>query len=143
MNFFSDLRISASGMKAERKRMDIISNNIANINNPQTPGKQVFKPQRLITKSGGHMFNNWLAGFREIPDKGVKIAGVVEDNTLPRMSFEPGNPLADSEGYVAYPGVSMIDEMVRAISAYRSYEANLTAFNETKRMFNRALEIGK
>ncbi|MCD4786558.1 MAG: flagellar basal body rod protein FlgC [Candidatus Eremiobacteraeota bacterium] len=143
MNFFSDLRISASGMKAERKRMDIISNNIANINNPQTPGERVFQTQRLITKSGAPKFNNWLAGFRVMPGKGVEVTGIVEDSTPPRMSFEPGNPLADSEGYVAYPGVSMIDEMVRAMSASRSYDANLTAFNETKRMFNRALEIGK
>jgi len=143
MNFFSDLRISASGMKAERKRMEIISNNIANINNPQTPGTQIFKAQRLVTKQGGEMFNNHLAGFREVPGKGVEVAGVVEVEDPPRLSYEPGNPMADNEGYVAYPGVSMIDEMVRAISAYRAYESNLTAFNETKRMFNRALEIGK
>jgi len=143
VEFFKDLKVSASGMMAERKRLEVISNNIANINSPKIGDKPVFQAQRLVTAPSLHEFKMYLSGFRDSPGNGVQIIGIARENRPPRMSYEPGHPAANDKGYVLYPDINIIDEMVRATSAYRAYEANLTAFNETKRMFNRALEIGK
>jgi flagellar basal-body rod protein FlgC len=144
MRMFAGMRVSASGLEAERTRMDIISNNIANVNSPGTPGEETFRAQKLVTAPAAPRFGDYLAGFRRLfPEGGVEILGVRESVNPPRMVYEPSNPDADENGYVSYPDINIIDEMVDSIRAYRSYEANLTAFNETKRMFNKAMEIGK
>jgi flagellar basal-body rod protein FlgC len=144
MKMFAGMRVSASGLEVERTRMDIISNNIANANTPAIAGQDPYRAQRLVTAPAAPRFGDYLAGFRRLfPEGGVEILGVRESVNTPRMVYEPGNPDADEKGYVSYPDINIIDEMVDSIRAYRSYEANLTAFNETKRMFNKAMEIGK
>jgi flagellar basal-body rod protein FlgC len=144
MRMFAGMRVSASGMEAERTRMDVISDNIANASSPAINGREPFQGKRLVTAQAAPRFGDYLAGFRRLfPQGGVEILGVRETNTPPRMVYEPGHPDADERGYVTYPDINIIDEMVDSIKAYRSYEANLTAFNETKRMFNKAMEIGK
>lgn len=142
MEMFPELRISASGLMAERKRMELISDNIANSSSPQLAGGQLYQAKRLVTAPASE-FKGYLAGFRQSAGNGVEIVGVATENTNPRLAYEPGNPNADEKGYVAYPDINVIDEMVESISAMRTYEANVTAFNETKRMLNRVMEIGK
>ena len=144
MRMFSGMRVSASGLEAERTRMHIISNNIANVNSPGIEGEEPYQAQRLVTAPAAPRFGDYLAGFRRLfPEGGVEVLGVREVNNPARRVFEPGHPDADENGYVLYPDINIIDEMVDSIRAYRSYEANLTAFNETKRMFNKAMEIGR
>lgn len=137
------MEISASGMKAERTRLDLISLNIANQSTVQAAGDPVYKARRLATTPGSPNFRSFLSGFRTTDNMGVKIAGVVEEDTPARMEYEPNHPFANEAGYVAYPGINILDEMVSAISASRSYEANVTAFNESKKMINKSFEIGK
>lgn len=137
------MEISASGMKAERTRLDLISLNIANQSTVQTAGEPVYRAKRLATTPGSPNFRSFLSGFRTTDNMGVKIAGVMEEDTPPRVEFEPNHPLANKDGYVAYPGINILDEMVSAISASRTYEANVTAFNESKKMINKSFEIGK
>ncbi|MFP4496740.1 MAG: flagellar basal body rod protein FlgC [Vulcanimicrobiota bacterium] len=143
MEFFSGLQISASGMMAERRRLETISSNISNANTHQIEGQPLYKAQRLVTAPAESQFKKYLAGFRELPGQGVSVMGVAQEELPPRMVYEPGHPDADENGYVAYPDINVLDEMVHAITASRSYEANLTTFNETKRMLTKALEIGK
>jgi len=140
---FAGLNISASGLTAEKKRLELIANNIANINTPQSAGSSLYQPQRLMTTPAEGEFGFYLAGFREVPDGGVRITGVAQENRPPRLVYDPGHPDADANGYVAYPDINLLDEMVSAMNASRAYESNLTAFNETKKLFNKALEIGK
>ncbi len=142
--------ISASGMTAERFRMDIISNNVANATTTRQPdGTPIpYKRQEVIT-SFRRTFPNLLQLFRggNIPPgggEGVKVDAVVSDPAPARMIYEPGHPDADPEtGIVAMPNVNVINEMVNLISASRAYEANVTVFNEAKNMMARALDIGR
>lgn len=143
MRMFNGMEISASGMKAERIRLDLVSANIANTNSVKKPGENVYQPQRLVTTWGNSRFNSMLAGLRQNADLGVKVTGVVTENSHGRMVYEPNHPLADENGYVTYPDINVLDEMVAAISASRAYEANITAFNESKKMMNKALDIGR
>jgi flagellar basal-body rod protein FlgC len=142
--------ISASGMTAERFRMDITANNVANANTTRQPdGSPVPYKRQTVISSPRKTFSNYLDAFRrhEIPPAGgdgVKIDSVVSDPSPPKMVFEPGHPDADPEtGLVAMPNVNVVSEMVDLISASRAYEANVTVFNESKNIMARALDIGR
>jgi flagellar basal-body rod protein FlgC len=142
MNLFRDFEISASALTAERLRMDLISNNIANVNTTKT-------------KDGGP-YRRQIPVFAELLDQsvdqngtpvdcpgGVQVVKIETDNTPPRMVYDPGHPDANAEGYVAYPEINVVSEMVDLISASRAYEANVTAFGATKEMYRAALNIGQ
>lgn len=122
------LKTTASGLAAERFRMDVISSNIANANTMRVNGKDPFRRLEVV-----------LAPDRD----GVKVVRTVEDQSPFRVVHEPGNPFADSEGNVIYSNVEPIYEMVNMISASRSYEANIAAFNSARTMIRSALSIGK
>ena len=122
------MRISASGLTAERFRMDVISSNIANASSMKVGGKDPYR-RRDVALSGDV--------------DGVKIVGIVEDRKPFRIVNEPGNPNADSKGDVTYSNVEPITEMVNMIGASRAYEANIAAFNSAKGMIKSALQIGK
>jgi len=143
MSIFSGLEISAQGMKAERTRLDVTSLNIANVNNVNEAGSPVFRAKRVVTTEGAPGFKTFLSGIRTTDNLGVKINGIYEEDKNPRLVYEPSHPFANEEGYVAYPDINVLEEMVHSITASRSYDANLTAFNEAKRMINKAMEIGK
>jgi len=139
MGVFGSLSISASGLTAERLRMDVISQNLANANTTRTesggPYRRqvpVFVPHRIENGRG-----RGLAGY------GVRVAGIVAQPGPGRMVYDPEHPDADERGYVEYPNVNVVTEMVDMISASRAYEANVTALNAVKAMANKALEIGK
>jgi len=134
---FSSLRISASGLSAQRRLMDVIANNIANANTLKTPEGTPYRRQQVLLQLGDLQ----LPGIEK--KAGVKVAGVVEDTTPGRLVYDPGNPFANEDGYVQYPNVNIIREMVDMIQATRAYEANAAVIDATKAMVNDALKIGK
>ncbi len=147
MGYFSSLDVSASGMSAQRMRMDLISQNIANANTTKTQDGTPYRRQTLLLGTDvTSPFSKYLSGTsKDIlnGDGKVQIQGVVEDQTDFRRVYEPDNPEADEEGYVSYPNVDIVTEMVDMISASRSYEANVTASTASKNMALQALNIGK
>ena len=122
------MRTSASGLTAERFRMDVISSNIANASSMKIGGKDPYRRRDVA-----------LMGDQD----GVRIVGIVEDNKPFRIVSDPGNPNADEKGLVTYTNVEPIAEMVNMIGASRAYEANIAAFNSAKGMIKSALQIGK
>ncbi|WP_286908010.1 flagellar basal body rod protein FlgC [Clostridium sp. UBA1652] len=134
MSMFNALKISSSGLTAERLRMDTISSNIANVNT--TRGED------------GKPYVRKIAVFKEILDNktggaGVKADKIVDDPSPLRKEYDPSHPDADEEGYVTLPNVNILNEMADMISASRSYEANIDTLNANKSMFMKALEIGR
>lgn len=135
MGLLSAFRIAASGMTAERVRMDIISGNLANASVTRTDKGEPFRRQIVLLAPG-------LEQNRE-GGKGVRVLGVTEDLSPFNRVYDPGHPDADDEGYVAMPNVSVVNEMVNMISATRAYEANATVFSAAKAMVSKAIEILK
>lgn len=137
MDPFGIFKVSASGLQAQRTRMNLIASNMANAHTTRTenggPYKRkdaVFSTEPIKAASAG-----WL--------EGVKVADVVEDQTPPQMIYDPGHPDADKDGYVAMPNVSVIEEMANMMMASRAYEANVAVFNMSKTMIIKSLEIGR
>lgn len=128
MTLGSALRASASGLHAERMRLDTISANIANANSMSTPDSEAYRRRLVILES---------------TDEGVRVRRVTEDNSALRAVPEPDNPFADAQGLVYYSNVNPVFEMVNMMSATRAYEANVAAFNSAKGMLRAALAIGR
>lgn len=145
MSTYSGMDISASGMTAQRTRLDIISENIANVNTTRDANGNVYNRKSVIfQEKGTATFDELLLGTIGYSGQGVKITEIFEDTeTEGRMVYDPSHPDADENGYVTYPNVSTVQEMTDMIDASRAYEANVTAFNATKNMQLKALEIGK
>lgn len=143
MSILNILKISASGLKAQRIRMEIIATNLANIHTtrtdeggPYTKKEVVFRTEDLSEPEG---FGKVLSEKIE----GVKVEEITKSNKGFEKVYDPGHPDADKEGYVVYPNVNLMEEMADMISATRSYEANINVVNTTKEMFVKTLEIGK
>ncbi|MBP3569498.1 MAG: flagellar basal body rod protein FlgC [Lachnospiraceae bacterium] len=153
MSLMTSLNISASGMSAQRTRMDIIAQNVANVNTTRDENGNPYRRQTVVFEErsiNNRNFESYLTaqktGLTYNPQigSGVKISSIAEDHvTSMKKVYEPGNPDADEDGYVTYPNVNTVTEMTNLIDASRSYEANVTAFNATKNMALKALEIGK
>lgn len=141
MDFSYAAAISASGMEVERTRLDVTAINLANMHSSRTTEGGVFKPLRVVSGAGPVApFSNAVASAGEIP--GARVVDIQRTNVAPRLAYEPGHPDADAKGFVAYPGVDSIAEMVNLMTAVRSYEANVIAMNAAKAMATKALEIG-
>ncbi len=151
MNMFSSFNINASGMTAQRYRMDVIAENVANANTTRTEDGSPYRRKvvAFAEKGGSGSFVNALnsaigyqgAGYS---GSGVKVTGVYEDHTTEmKMVYDPSHPDADEDGYVLYPNVDIVTEMTNMIDASRAYEANATAFNASKSMALQGLEIGQ
>jgi len=148
MGLFNAFAISASGLTAERLRMDVISNNIANVNTTRTVEGGPYMRQRVVFEPRGEKLNFLFPAVfdkskRASQMQGVKITQIINDPTPPRLVFDPGHPDANKDGYVAMPNVNIVKEMVDMISATRAYEANVTAINSAKTMAAKALDILK
>ncbi|KHO62555.1 flagellar basal body rod protein FlgC [Thermoanaerobacter sp. YS13] len=146
MNLFSSMDISASGLTAERVRMDVISQNIANVNTTRTSQGGPYRRKLVVLKEiQPDSFESILNKVKgKYSGKGVEVVQISEDVQTPlRRVYDPGHPDADQNGYVEYPNVNIVSEMVDMISATRAYEANVTAFNASKAMFQKSLEIGR
>ena len=145
MSVFSAMNISATGMTAQRTRLDIISQNIANVNTTRDADGNIYRRKSVIFEEKNFVsFDEALINATGNIGTGVKVAQIIEDTTTEgRMVYEPSNPDANEEGYVTYPNVNTVTEMTDMIDASRSYEANVTAFNASKAMELKALEVGK
>lgn len=149
MSIFTALNTSASGMTAQQLRSDVISQNIANVDTTRTEKGTAYRRKNVVfaekTNSKLASFSNVLtAATRSIAGQGVKIVRVIEDTeTAMKKTYDPSHPDADENGYVTYPNVNVVTEMTDLIDATRSYEANITAFNATKAMLAKGLEVGK
>ncbi|MCS7281699.1 MAG: flagellar basal body rod protein FlgC [Desulfobacterota bacterium] len=137
MASFDALKISASALSAQKIRMEIISSNLANIHTTKTEDGDPYRKKEVIFEPVD--FKNTLQGKLQ----GVKVQEVVESNDPFNKVYDPSHPHADSDGYVNYPNVNIIEEMVDMVDASRSYEANLAVLNITKEMIIKTLEIVK
>lgn len=135
VDFFTSMEISASGLAAERTRMNAASSNLANAQTTETDKGGPYKRLDVALQS--------TQVGTDGATHGVMVKGMVEDTSPPRMEYDPGHPDADVDGYVAYPNVNMVEEMVDMITASRAYEAGVTALNTSVSMAERALGIGK
>ncbi len=146
MGVFDSFAISASGLTAEKLRLDVTANNIANMHSAGRPGDPANPPYsrkipifaQMLAKAGEN--GSLRLGYK---GAGVQVIRIAADQNEPRLAYEPDHPLADEDGYVAYPNINIVNEMVNAISATRAYEANVTALNAAKDIAMKALEIGR
>lgn len=151
MSIFNALHNSTSGLTLERLRLDTASSNIANANTTrgivnEAGEAEPYQRKMVEAKPHGRNFKSYLAKASQksnTPHKGVEAARISEDTAPPRMEYDPDHPDANEKGYVAYPNVDPLKEMVDMMSATRSYEANVTATNASKNILLKALEIGK
>jgi len=140
MSFFDGLHASASGLTAQRLRMDIIANNIANANSTKGKNGEAYRRQMVVFESR-ETFGRDLEGHHKMTPLGVRVTKILEDQSPLRMVYDPEHPEANQDGYVAYSNVNSVQEMTDMISATRSYEANVTVINAIKGMGAKALEI--
>lgn len=146
MNFLQSMDISASALTAQRLRLDIISNNLANVNTTRTASGGAYRRQMAVftERTGEGSFASLLdRTLNEQLGKGVKVTQIVEDQSPLKMVYNPEHPDANRDGYVAMPNVNTVMEMVDMISATRAYEASVTAINSAKSMAMKALDIGR
>ena len=147
MSMFTGIDASASGLTAERLRMDVISNNIANANTTRTDQGGaykrryvVFMPREKELQSFEQMLKQ-AVGYRKSSGEGVRAVAIMEDKEQGPLVYDPTHPDANAEGYVEKPNVNIVSEMVDMITAHRAYEANTTAINAAKSMAMKALDI--
>lgn len=145
MSAFGSLDISVTGMTAQRLRMDTISQNVANVNTTRgANGKPYTRKTVVFEEKDITCFSDVLSMATGTIGNGVKVSQIVEDQDTPhKMVYDPSHPDADEDGYVTYSNVNTVTEMTNLIDASRSYEAGVTAFNATKAMLLKALELGK
>ncbi|MBT6324837.1 MAG: flagellar basal body rod protein FlgC [Bdellovibrionales bacterium] len=145
MDFLTSLRISSSGLTANRKRMNAISSNIANAQTTRTPEGGAYRRKEVAfgAEPARDSFSDILEGELDESAQKVHATEVVSTNRPPILKYDPGHPDANAQGYVAYPDINVMEEMANMIAASRSYEANVSAFNTTKSMALKALELGK
>jgi flagellar basal-body rod protein FlgC len=145
MDMMSGLQASFSGLNAQRTRMNVIASNLANAQSTRTPEGGPYKRQEVIFAAQPQRspFEALLHDRLRDGVNEVHVLDVVSDTNGPRLEYEPEHPDANAQGYVAYPNVNVMREMVDLISASRAYEANVTAINSAKDMALRALQIGR
>ena len=150
MGLFQPFDIAATGMTAQRFRMDIIAENIANVSTTRTENGGPYR-RKIVTFTEKN-YHAGIPNFQNILNektlhyygKGVKVSKVSEDTETDFiMAYDPSHPDADENGYVRYPNVNTVTEMTNLIDASRSYEANVTAFNAIKSMANSGISIGQ
>lgn len=144
MSIFTGLKVGGSALTAQRLRMDVIANNIANAETTRSADGKPYRRQQIVfTSTPGSTARpmSWRGDQANRIQQGVRVAGIYEDETPPRMVYDPGHPDADADGYVAYPDIDVVTEMTDMMAATRAYEANVTAINTAKNMALKALEI--
>jgi len=146
MGLFDALGISGSGLTAQRLRMDVTAENLANAQSTKDANGQPYKRKEVVlqeaSSSGfGAALQSAQAGSSSPAGSGVQVAGIVADSTPGRRVYDPGNPDADPKGYVTMPNVNPVTEMTDLIDASRAYEANVTAMQAAKQMFSKSLDL--
>ena len=149
---FDALNVSATGLTAERLRMDVTAENLANAQTTRGADGQPYRRKEVVlSEVSGGGFGSQLAkaigagsasgSIGAHPPGGVEVAGITQDQTPGKLVYDPGHPDADAKGYVRMPNVDTVGEMVDLISASRAYEANVTAMNAAKQMFSKTLDL--
>jgi flagellar basal-body rod protein FlgC len=151
MGLFDAIDISGSGLSAERLRMDVTAENLANAQTTRGPNGGPYQRKEVVLQTAQpDGFRTQLAGAMDgvatgmgaaQTPGGVQAAGIVTDATAPRLVYDPGHPDANAQGYVAMPNVNPVTEMVDLIASSRAYEANVTAMQTAKSMFNRTFDL--
>ncbi len=147
MDLFKIFSISGSGMAAQKSRMSVVAGNLANSESTRTVDGGPYRRRDVIFQAApppGEFIDELsdIAADRERA-QGVEVLGVKQSNRPPRRIFDPSHPDASAEGYVAMPDINPMEEMVDMLSAVRSYEANLSAFNTTKALIRKILDMGR
>ena len=141
MKLFNTLNISASGLTAERLRLDVVANNITNASTTRSPDGGPYQKRAVVFKE--KLVREITSNGRSHVSKGVEVGAIVRDQFPPRMVYNPNHPDANEKGFVAMPNVDLAVEMADMITATRAYEANVTVLNATKTMALKTLEIGR
>ncbi|MDM8215638.1 flagellar basal body rod protein FlgC [Desulfovibrio piger] len=145
MDFMTALDISASGLSADRTRMNTISMNLANVKTTRTPLGGPYR-RRTVVQVATDVDDPFSIHMRSALDrelKGVRVMSVNIDNRPLKRVYEPGHPDANADGYVFYPDINVVEEMAHMMTTQRNYEANVTTMEAIKGMYTKALEIGK
>ena len=145
MDFLTALDISASGLQADRTRINTIAMNLANAKTTRTAQGGPYR-RRSVVQAATDVDDPFSVHMRSALDrelKGVRVMGITQDTRPLKQVYEPGHPDANAEGYVSYPDINVVEEMANLMTAQRNYEANITTAEALKGMFNKALEIGK
>ncbi len=141
-DFFSAMNISASGLAAERTRVNLATSNLANAESTRGPDGKVYKRQDPVLEAAS--FSNEMSGaLGSGGELGVKVSRIVEDQSEGRRVYSPGHPDADGDGFITLPNVNPVHEVVNLMTAQRGYDANATAVETLKTMAGRALDIAK
>jgi flagellar basal-body rod protein FlgC len=147
MGLFDMLNISGSALAAERQRAEVTSANLANAETTHTDtGGPYVRKQVVFSAATGSRFHsamNNIGGFSQPTAGSVKLTQVVDDTTPPVMRYEPGNPDADKSGYVAYPAINPVSEMVDLMGSVRAYQLNASAVSAAKQMIQESIDILK
>jgi flagellar basal-body rod protein FlgC len=150
MSFFDAISIAASGLTAQRTRMDVTSENLANADTTQGANGQPYQRQEVVLQQNGGGFSAALSGAMGGSSLaggpvagGVSVTGIVNDPTPDQTVYDPGNPAANAQGYVRMPNVNPVNEMVDMIDESRSYESDITAMNTAKQMYEKTLDLLK
>ncbi|HEV2813326.1 MAG TPA: flagellar basal body rod protein FlgC [Solirubrobacteraceae bacterium] len=147
MSLFGSIDISGSGLSAERLRMDVTAENLANAQSTQGADGQPYRRKEVVLRQAGGSFEGALSsamgptGPGSTAARGVEVVEIAEDQAPNRMVYDPGHPDADADGYVSMPNVDPVTEMVDLIAASRAYEANVTAMQTAKSMFTKTLDL--
>ncbi len=141
MDFSGTLQISTSGFEAQRRKIDVIVENLANMETNKTPGGGPYL-RKVVLFSSEPLRGDFDSFFEEALHQ-VKVDGIRRDNNAVKESYKPGHPDADERGFVRFPDINAITEMADMIMAHRAYEASVTAFDATKNMVMKTLEMGK
>ena len=147
MSMFGGMEISASALTAQRMRMNVTAENLANAETTKGADGQPYRRKEVVLQSVGQQnsFGSQLSaamgGGKDVAPGGVQVAAVTEDQTNGKLVYDPSHPDANAQGYVRMPNVDTVTEMVDLIDAQRSYEANVTAMNASKQMFSKTLEL--
>ena len=144
-DMFSMLQISGSAMSAERQRAEVVAANLANANTTRTTEGGPYRRKEVVFSSTGsspfRLAMQRIGLLLGAPTAAVRVANVVSDPASPLMRYEPGHPDANPQGYVAYPAINPIQEMVDLMGAVRAYQLNASAVNASKQMFQQAIDI--
>ena len=145
MDFFTAMEVSATGLSAQRTRLNVASSNLANVNTTRGADGGPYKRRDVLLES--HPMEENVSGARAGGTShktfGVMVREIQDDIAEPRLEYDPGHPDANPEGYVAFPNVNSVEEMVDMITASRAYEAGITALGSAVQMAERALTIGR
>jgi flagellar basal-body rod protein FlgC len=134
MSLLKVFDVAGSAMTAQSQRLNVVASNLANAESATGPDGKPYKAKQVV-------FSTEMMGGAE--NAGVKVTGVIEDNSPMKRVYEPGHPMADKEGYVTMPNVNVVEEMVNMISASRAYQNNVETLNAAKALLAKTLTIGQ